>query len=248
VRALVLAVHFLSIVRLPVRELDRPGALGRAGWWFPVVGLALGALVAGLDHAARLALPPLVAAALVVAAWKALTGGLHLDGLADCLDGLGARRREDRLRVMRDSRLGAFGAIGLVLALVLAVSAVAELPGAIRAPALLLAPTAGRLAPLVAGAWLRAATPGEGHGAAFLVGLSRLAGPIELVALAAFAAVGVGAWAGAALVAGLAIGLSWCGAFARRIGGLTGDVLGGGVEVTELGVLLAAIATWRALG
>jgi len=246
-RSLVLAVHFLTIVRLPVREADGPGALGRAGVWFPAVGLALGAVIAGADHALRLALPPLVAAVLVVAAWKILTGGLHLDGLADCLDGLGARRPEDRLRVMRDSRLGAFGATGLVLALLLAVSLVAELPVAIRAAALVLAPAAARAVPPLAGAALPAATPGEGRGAAFLVGLPRAAGILAVVALAALALLGGGAWAGVAVAAGGALGLAWCAAFARRLGGLTGDVLGGAVEVAELAALLGATAAWRAL-
>jgi adenosylcobinamide-GDP ribazoletransferase len=84
-----------------------------------------------------------------VTAWKLLTGGLHLDGLADCLDGLVGRDREHRLAIMRDSRIGTFGAVGLILFLMLEIVAVGELPPALRWRALIVVPTLARAVPPV---------------------------------------------------------------------------------------------------
>lgn len=232
-------MRFLTILPLPGREAQGPGALGRAAWWFPVVGLALGAVLAALDRGLARLLPPLAAAVLLVAVWKALTGGLHLDGLADCLDGLAGGDAARRLAIMRDSRVGVFGVAGLILLLFLSVSALAEIPPAARWRLLLLAPVVGRLMPLLMGALHPAATPGQGSGAAFLGGLPRPAGWLHGALAVALAAWLLGIWGPLTIAAaGLAVSL-WSRVFARRLGGLTGDVLGSGVEVGELAVLLA---------
>src|SRR5262245_56761816 len=117
--SLILAVRFLTIVPIPGREARGPGALGRAARWFPSVGLVLGGALAALDRGLALAFPTSLSAVLVVAAWKASTGGIHLDGLADSLDGLGGHDTEQRLAIMRDSRIGVFGAAGLILSLLI---------------------------------------------------------------------------------------------------------------------------------
>ncbi|HSB43192.1 MAG TPA: adenosylcobinamide-GDP ribazoletransferase [Methylomirabilota bacterium] len=240
--ALILALRFLTVIPIPGREAAGPGALGRAAWWFPVVGLILGA---GLALAARVVealWPPLAGAAVLVATWKIATGGIHLDGLADSLDGLAGRDAAGRVAVMRDSRLGVFGAAGLALLLLLGVTALAGLTASLRLRVLVLAPTIGRVAPLLAGAWLPPATPGRGLGAAFAAGLSRRAGIAHALAAIALAAWLLGAWG-----AGLAVG-AWAAALlaaaflARRLGGVTGDVLGAVVELAELGMLLGAAA------
>src|SRR5262245_61596780 len=98
--------------------------MGRAALWFPLIGFGLGLVLAGGLLLFRLFFSPALAAALTVAAWAALTGGLHLDGLADCCDGLLATATpERRLEIMRDPRLGAFGVTGLTLFLILKVLA-----------------------------------------------------------------------------------------------------------------------------
>src|SRR2546422_10360486 len=109
--------------------------LGSAAVWFPVIGVGLGAVLVAADLVASSLFPALLSALLTVTAWKLLTGGLHLDGLADCLDGLLGHDAEQRLAIMRDSRIGAFGAIGLILFLLLEVVAVAGLPSGVRARA-----------------------------------------------------------------------------------------------------------------
>src|SRR5215471_18662596 len=122
IRSLILAVRFLTIVPVPGREDTGRSALGRAGWWFPVIGCALGAVLVVTDRALQGIVSPLLSALLVLSLWKLVTGGLHLDGLADCLDSLGGRDAEQRLAIMRDSRIGAFGALGLILLLLLEIA------------------------------------------------------------------------------------------------------------------------------
>ena len=240
--SLILAVRFLTIVPVPGREAAGPGALGRAAWWFPVVGLVLGAALGALDRVLGRLFPPLLAALLVVSVWKVATGGIHLDGLADCLDGFGGPDVERRLAIMQDSRIGVFGAAGLVLCFLIALSALAELPPSARAGSLLLAPVVGRLSPLLVGAWFAAATPQKGSGADFLRALSPWAGPAHLALAAGLAALLFGVAGLVAVAVALAGVLGWSALLAWRLGGVTGDVLGGGVELGELGVLLATAA------
>jgi adenosylcobinamide-GDP ribazoletransferase len=240
--SLILALRFLTIVPAPGREPTGPSALGRAAWWFPVVGLLLGTGLAIVGCAADALFPPLVAAALVVTGWKVATGGIHLDGLADCLDGLAGRDPARRLAIMRDSRIGVFGAAGLILLCLLTVTALAALATSLRLRVLVLAPVIGRVAPLLAGAWLAPATPGQGLGAAFATGLSRRAGPAYVVVVGALAAWLLGIVGVAVAAAAWTLALLAAGFVARRLGGLTGDVLGAVVEVAELSTLLGAAA------
>ncbi|HEV8473355.1 MAG TPA: adenosylcobinamide-GDP ribazoletransferase [Methylomirabilota bacterium] len=240
--ALVAAFRHLTIVPFGGPAHVGPRALGHAAPWFPVVGAALGLALALVATVTDRVFPPLLAALLTVTAWKLLTGGLHLDGLADCLDGLVGRDPEHRLAIMGDSRIGAFGAVGLILFLMLELVAVAELPPPARWRALIAAPAIARATPVLLARLFRPARA-EGQGAAFHAGLGRGAAPAALavalvVAVAALGGVGVVAVGVAALA------VTALGAFlARRLGGITGDVLGAGVEVGELAVLLT-VSAW----
>jgi adenosylcobinamide-GDP ribazoletransferase len=244
-RSLILAVRFLTVVPVPGQAAQGAPALGRAAWWFPVVGFLLGAALAGAAYVLARLFPPLVAATLLVAGWKVMTGGIHLDGLADVMDGLAGRDPVRRLTIMRDSRIGVFGAVGLILYLLLAVTAVADLPGSARARLLLLAPVVGRVAPLLVGKWIRPATPGEGLGAAFVADLSRWAGPLWGLGGLALGAALLGPGGVVIAAAAWSVAVLWAGFAARRLGGLTGDVLGAVVELAELGALLAGAAAMR---
>ncbi len=236
------AFRFLTRLPLPGPPLEGR-ELGRALAYFPLAGLALGAITAG---AARLLAPrlgPGVLAALLVALLAWLTGGLHLDGLADVADGLGGGHgdRSRTLAIMRDSRIGAFGATALGLALVVKVAAVAELLARGAAPwALLCAPVLARFTAVPLVVLLPYARP-EGLGRAFHEG----GGPRELVvalALAALALAGFGVRVllpSAAAVAAAAVVVL---AVRRRLGGLTGDVYGAAIELAEAGFLVAASA------
>jgi adenosylcobinamide-GDP ribazoletransferase len=235
-----LALGFLTIfpVLPPHRE---PGDLGRAAVWFPAVGLILGSVLVLLWWISSRLFPPLVAATLTVAGWALLTGGMHLDGVADSGDGLFASAApERRLEILRDPRLGTFGALCLTFLLLLKIFALAALPISFAAcAALWTGPLLARWLLL----WVARQPPArlEGMGAEFSRGLSLktllLAGLLPLASLVLGGARALVAALGATLVtAGLIL-------FARRrLGGMTGDVFGLSVELTEAVVLLAFVA------
>lgn len=239
---LVMAVRFLTIVPVPGRGFTGHTSLGRAAGWFPAVGLGLGAVLAAADRALGVLFPPLLSALLVLTLWKLLTGGIHLDGLADCLDGLGGADTAQSLAIMRDSRVGVFGVLGLILYLLLSLLALAELAPALRWRVLLLAPTCGRFAPVLLARFYAAATPNRGYGSDFI----RSVTPLAVAAGGAFLLAAVGGilwpWGLVAAAVGLIVAWLWAAFLSRRLGGLTGDVLGATVELAELGILLTGVA------
>ena len=246
IRGLVTALRFLTIVPVPGRALEGPEALGRAAGWFPLVGLALGGVLWLAHRLFSLAFPSLLATLLVLVAWKLLTGGIHLDGLADTLDGLTGRDPQERLAIMRDSRIGVFGALGLIVVLLIGFVALAELPGTVRERALLLAPVVGRDAPLFLACAFQPATPGRGSGSAFMKAVTLPAVSIGALVVAVAAALILWPWGLLLAAVGLAVAGTTAGFFSRRLGGLTGDVLGAAVELAELAVLVACVTCQHA--
>ena len=234
------ALGFLTT--LPVLRHDLPAdALRRAGVWFPVVGLLLGALLAAAAVGLRLVLPAPVAAVLVTVIWVALTGGLHLDGLADCCDGFFAPvDRTRRGEIMRDPRVGTFGALGLLLALLLKLAALLATPTPIAA--LLVTPMWARWLILPAARGPQA-HPG-GMGSSFAAGLTPttlLVALIVPVATTLLVAGLTGRFVTLSLVvdAGHLVGLGVVRLAQHKLGGVTGDVLGLVVEAGEVAMLLA---------
>jgi adenosylcobinamide-GDP ribazoletransferase len=243
IRGLATAWVFLTRVPLPLDARLGARDVGRSTAVFPLVGAALGGIAALLATLLASTLPPLVVAVLVVAALTGLTGALHLDGLADAADGFGGgESREDTLRIMREPAIGAFGAVALILDLVLKIAALtALLPRAGAARALIVAGALSRWTPVALGAALPYARKGGGLGAS----LTDHAGRRELVAaslLAGLASVGLCGqagliWWGAA--AGLTAGAGWL--CRRRLGGVTGDTLGATVELAETLIYVLAL-------
>ncbi len=231
-----LALNFLTTIPTPAIPFVE-GGLGRSAKWFPLVGLIIGSILTGL-HWLLGVLPGSITAVLIVALWAWLTGGLHLDGLADCGDGLlAAANRERRLEILKDSRIGAFGAILLVLFLMLKVTAVAAL--SMPAVGLILAPTLARWFLLIA-ARQPSARPG-GMGDSFAASLTPKT--FAIAAILPFLLVVVGGWRGGqtvlAVLLALIVTFAILGMARSRLGGVTGDVFGLVVEMTELAVLLA---------
>lgn len=239
-RALLVACRYLTT--LPIPPGAGAGDLGRAAAWFPVVGLLVGSLLAAGSLAASRVVPPLVGAALLVALWALLTGGLHLDGLADAADGLGAGwSPEERLAIMRDARTGAYGVTAIALVLGVKAAALASLPPDLVWRAVVVAPVLGRLGPiLLARACPPARGDGAGHAFALTVGPAAVAGATGVAALAALAL--IGPW-GAGLLALIAAAAAGFALYLRaRLGGLTGDCLGALVEGGEAAVLVGLSA------
>jgi adenosylcobinamide-GDP ribazoletransferase len=209
--------------------------------WAPVIGLLIGGAAAGVlwlaSHPGRTG--PLLAAVLAVAAGAALSGGLHLDGLADLADGLGSRRpASGALEIMKKSDIGPFGVVALALVLLVQVAALAQAEEAGRGVvAVVTAAVAARLAMTVA--CRRGVPAARGSGLGALVAGSvhpAVAAGLTLASLAAAAAFG---WIFAvALAAGLASSVAVTALASRRLGGITGDVLGGIAEVTAAVCLL----------
>jgi adenosylcobinamide-GDP ribazoletransferase len=241
VTSLALALRYLTIAPIPAGPHLEPTTLGRAAAWFPLIGLAIGLVVAGGERVIGALFPPVLDALLTVTLWKLLTGGLHLDGLADCLDGLMGKDVAERLRIMRDSRIGAFGAIGLILFLLLEVAAVSELAGASRWRVLVVAPAVARAAtPLVS--WVFPPATPFGQGATFRTGLTgrRVGVAAVLGVVIPVTVLGLAGLVACVLAAGACLGLGWFAT--RRLGGVTGDVLGAAIETAELTVLLTVVA------
>jgi len=241
VKRLALALRYLTIAPIPAGPHVEPTTLGRAAPWFPLIGLAIGLVVAGGAQLFDIVFPPMLGALLTVTLWKLLTGGLHLDGLSDCLDGLVGRDAGDRLRIMHDSRIGAFGVIGLIMFLLLEVAAVAELPPPLRWRTLIVAPAVARAMPPLVG-WIFPAASAAGQGAMFSAGL-RPVGALAALALAAAIAVallGVAGLVAFVLTLVATVALGWFAT--RRLGGVTGDVMGAVIEIAELIVLLTFVA------
>ncbi len=240
-RLFFLACQFLTIVPLPFRVRCDEGDLGRAMAFFPLVGLLLGAGLAGLDFCLAPLLPRPVVDLLLVVALTAATGALHLDGLADVCDGLAARGGRERfLAVMKDSRVGPVGAVGLVLGLLLKYEALLTQPAGTKGAALLLFPLLARFGQVLTAVGARRARE-EGLGAL----LAAAAGWREFLvaALVTLAAVVLLLGArGVGLLLGVAL-LTWlCRRWAHgRLGGITGDIIGCVNELNEIAVLLGLL-------
>ncbi len=236
-----LRTAFTLLTRLPA-SFGPPGDLARSVWAFPVVGLAvggLGALVYGLMHKAGI--PALIAAGWTLAATMAVTGGFHEDGLADTADGFGGGATPARkLDIMRDSRIGSYGALALVLSVLTRTAAIASLdsPTPVMA-AMIVAGMLGRSGILAVLLVLRPVRP-DGMGAA--MGKPHIASTAIGIGIAVAAALlllplrtGL-----AAAVLGLGSSLAVAGLAHRQIGGHTGDVLGAAEVLTECVVLSVA--------
>lgn len=231
------ALSLLTVLPVPSRWLDSRRPPARAMAAYPLVGLGVGVALTLAQVALQAILPPLISAALVVAAWAMLTGGLHLDGWADCCDALPVTAApERRLEILRDPRLGSFGVIGLALLLIVKLAAVASLPR--LSAALILAPTLGRWAIVNAAAVFPLARA-EGMAAHFHAGLGRR--ELTWAALTAVVVCGAAGWSGLIAFAAAAVAFVVMGRWATvRLGGVTGDVYGAVCELVECVVLVVS--------
>jgi adenosylcobinamide-GDP ribazoletransferase len=235
-----LAITLLTAVPLPgsPATADRRTAAA-AMYWAPLVGLGLGAAAAGVLIACRAGhAGSLLAAVLATALLALLTRGLHLDGLADLADGLGSRKpAEQALEIMKRSDIGPFGVVTLVLVLLIQVTALARADQAGRGPfAIVVAAVAARLAiTLACRQGVPAAQPGLG---AMVAGTVNPLAGILLAQAAVLGAVAVGQIYAVAIVAGLLVSFALTAVATRRLGGITGDVLGAVAETTAAVSLL----------
>jgi len=239
-----LAVQFLT--RLPVAPAFTPERLEAATRYFPAVGAVVGGLGAGAYGLAGLAFPPLIAVLIALAAMILLTGAFHEDGLADMADGIGGGASRDRaLEIMRDSRIGTYGAAALLLALALKAAALTSMPAPIALAAL---PAAHVLSRLSAVLVIAASHYVRDHGTA-----KPVARGLSAAGLCVALATGIGAFTGFAVIIGWAESLAAALGvllahvatrltFEKKLGGYTGDCLGAVQQTGEIGFYLGALA------
>lgn len=234
------ALAFLTI--LPIRSAADFNARGALPY-FPVCGLGIGAVLLFVDWIARLFWPTPAAAMCDVLTLVAISGALHLDGLADTGDGLyGHRSAAQRLTIMKDSRIGAMGMIAVICCLAVKWMGISTL-AAHRSLWLLLVPAYARASVLVAVNSLPYGRAADGTGHAFFGAPLK---PAEFWALAAAAGVSLFmGWDAVKLNLGFALivgtMLIW---YRQKLGSITGDMLGALIEVTEAGLFLLAAARW----
>jgi adenosylcobinamide-GDP ribazoletransferase len=240
------AVAFLTRLPIPHPLGSTPANLARAYRVFPLVGAAIGGAVGLFCLGMRvIGVPELAAAALSLGAGALLTGALHEDGLADVADGFGGGRDPAaKLAIMRDSRLGTYGALALMVSFAVKLSALAALPDAVVAQSLIAAHALARgvlpaMSMKLADARQNGLAANAGKPGSATVGF---AGALALV-IAVLSLSWIDAF-GAALVAAVcAAGMAWLAQ--RQIGGQTGDVLGAAEQVCETAILVL-LAAWLA--
>jgi adenosylcobinamide-GDP ribazoletransferase len=236
------ALSFLTQVPIGLIGEVTPGDVGRGTLYFPLVGAALGGASAATAWLASLILPVWIAALIAVAVGAALTGALHLDGVADTLDSYGAGTRARALEVMRDHAVGSYGIVAVVLDLGLRTAAIAALIG--RPHGLLYLVAAGALSRSAAVALGVLLPPARAH-----AGLTSVLEGVKpwraIVAAAIGVLVAIACIGPAGIVlaaAGSALAALWGWHCIRRLGGMTGDTLGAASEGVELLVLVAGTA------
>lgn len=230
-RLFLAALQFLTVFPWPKRWEITEREIGRSSPFFPLVGFCLGLLLVLFNRLLDPHIPSTILSVILVALLVLMTRALHLDGLGDTFDGLGAKGgREEALRAMRDSHTGIFGLLAVVIVIALKIRAL-ELMGPDRDQALLIAPTLGRWAMVALAYGSRSAREGLGRIMVDYVRGWHLFWSTVIALTLAFAFAGrVGLW--------IALGVSiftlvFRFYFHRRLGGVTGDIFGAVGEMTE---------------
>ncbi len=240
------ALRFLTIVPLPGQGEASPEELGRSAAYFPVVGISIGLVLAGLNWLLRLILPSAVVNALLIVCLVLISGALHLDGFVDTCDGIaGHKAVEDRWRIMHDSRVGGFGVIGACCLLLVKYISLNSVPEPLLMVTLVLMPVVSRWAMVYAifaypyarpsglGKVLKQSTNWQRFTTATLITLAVAIGLARLVNITYFYLVGLaimlGVWVIVVLMANY---------LKHKFSGLTGDTYGAINEVSEVGVLI----------
>lgn len=238
VKGLISAIQFITAVPLGRKAVFEPRAMIP---FFPVVGLILGGMVAVFDFVALHFWPVYVVGILDVVLLVVLTGALHLDGLGDTADGLyGRRPRDEALKIMKDSRIGVMGLVAIVCVLAVKWAGLSSL-GAHRTLLIIIIPAFGRASMIFGMYFLKYGRPGGGTGYAFFEkpldkkAFVYMALPIMLCVFAGLRAIGL-------LLSFVLITGGMIYFYQKRMGCITGDMLGAMVETTEAGLFIAVSA------
>ncbi len=241
--SLLAALQFLT--RVPIR-LRREPSLNATVAWFPVAGAIIGAAVGGVAAGLWFVVPPLVAGAIAVAVGLLITGAFHEDGLGDIADAFGGGWTvERRLEILKDSRHGTYGVAAICASIVVRMIALGSLPGPwAMFTGAVAAHTMGRVAAVAMAGAMKLATH-SGLGADYGRGTTALRAAVGVAAGVAITTLAVGWWS-AALTGAALVAVIGTGTLARRkIGGISGDVLGATEQVAECVCLVVLSAQSR---
>lgn len=231
------ALQFLTRLPAPRLSDSHPADISRSAVWFPVVGALIGVGVTAAVWIGDCA-APWIGAFLGVLVWVLITGGLHIDGLADVADALGAAHRspERFVEVMHDPHVGANGVIAIVLLLMAKLVLLSQIPQSQVMLALILVPVWARWGPLVWSLLLPPLSRGLGE---------RFSRKIDNKGVAAYgvALTLISAWLAPVLIGALVIVFVIAAYWKYRLGGLTGDCLGASIEVMETALLFLIVAS-----
>ena len=240
------ALRFLTIISLPWRREVNPEEVGRSIGYFPVVGIVIGLILAGLNWLLALGLPSAVVNVLLIVALVVISGALHLDGLIDTCDGMGGYRTvEDRWRAMRDSRVGGFGIIGACCLLLVKYISLNSVPEPLLMATLMLMPVVSRWAMVYAIFAYPSARPSglgkmvkqEASAQSFTI--ATVITLVVVIGLARLANMTYFYLAGLAIMFGIWIIVMVVATYLKRkFSGLTGDTYGAINEVAEACVLI----------
>jgi len=239
----IISLQFLTIIpfskNIQVSEED----LGKSMLYFPLAGLFIGGCLVGVNHLLSFLLPQRVVDGLIITFMVLITGSMHIDALADTIDGIGSgKERNEKLRIMKDPTVGAMGVAAIVLVLILKYAALTAIPGTFKNQALLVMPVMGRWSQVIVSYFSTYAGLKKGLGSPFTsqASLPVFMGASIMAALCVsclFLVKGI-------IIAGIVIVVSFVYSlfFKRLLGGITGDVLGAGNELIEVAVLIMILA------
>lgn len=242
-----LALQFLTVFTLKKDLKAEPSGLAGSMAWFPLIGAIQGLILVTAYYLLTTLLPDNISCAIVLLVLILTNAGLHMDGFADTVDGLaGGSTPEERLRIMRDSAVGAIGVVFVVLLLLIKFLALQEMPFEAKPQAIFLFPVAGRWAMVPLACWANYARREGGLGLAFSGNRSKVLAKATLFT-AALSSVLIGLFSLLVLLfLGVIIYLS-SRFFKRKLGGVTGDVYGFHSEAAEALFLLAVLALFNVL-
>lgn len=238
------AQQFLTRLPSPALIGWDDARLARSAKWFPVVGLMLGCVVGATWWATAQVVPATIAAGIALGLLLLLTGGLHEDGLADCCDGLGGgSTRERALEIMRDSRIGTYGGLGLIVSVGLRWSALSAFTPWQGFAALVIALAAGRAA-MTMMLWSGVYARKEGAAASVAGGVTGREAVIAM-AIAIFLGVAFGDMlGGVAVLVAFVLAQLWLMRLTAWLGGYTGDGLGAAEQIGQITVLIILAGVW----
>jgi adenosylcobinamide-GDP ribazoletransferase len=237
------ALSFLTLFTTPDKYKSEPGDLAESVYYFMVVGVAIGGAIALIDTALLSNLPVWVSAVITVILMSAVSGGLHMDGLADSADAfLSGAGKERALEIMKDSACGPMGAYTILSVFMLKVASIASMAPDARWMAIVVAPLAGRCAMVAALSVMAYVRKSDGLGTAFDPGQNRAG--LKWAAIVLYGACLVvfgssGFWVATGATGVAILFMRYCN---KKLGGMTGDTYGALCEITEAAALIVASA------